>query len=434
MKILVHSNAPFAPSGYGQQTNLLTRELQRAGHDVAISAFWGLQGSSLEWDGMRVYPGDNDWGNTWLVAYAHHHGQGEPQKVLVLTLMDVWVLQAPLLATLNLASWVPVDHSPVPPRVLEYFTRTGATPIAMSRFGERELRAAGLEPLYVPHAINTQMFEPHPQAEARRLLGNGDPAFLPADAFVVGMVANNQGNAYPRKAFPEVFQAFGRLRARHKDAYLYLHSRMRNPANGLDLQALATLMKVPEEAIRFTPEFELHLGVEDWKMPVVYSSFDVLANPSLGEGFGIPIVEAQACGVPVILNDFSSMPELLGDGWLVPGRPLYNPAQGSWFQYPDVDAIEMALESAYQARGSGPSAQARELAIQYDVNAVWDQYWVPALEVLGQRLAERTEMPTAILPAARQPNRAERRRAARYRRPAWPGAGADENDYSPETP
>ena len=48
-------------------------------------------------------------------------------------------------------------------------------------------------------------------------------------------------------------------------------------------------------------------------LPVFYSACDLMAFPSLFEGFGFPIVEALACGAPVICSDTSSMSEIAGD-------------------------------------------------------------------------------------------------------------------------
>ena len=49
------------------------------------------------------------------------------------------------------------------------------------------------------------------------------------------------------------------------------------------------------------------------QLPLLYSSAKVLLYPSFYEGFGLPIVEAMACGVPVITSSVSSMPEVGGD-------------------------------------------------------------------------------------------------------------------------
>ena len=54
--------------------------------------------------------------------------------------------------------------------------------------------------------------------------------------------------------------------------------------------------------------------VPDEKLPALYSGAAALVFPSLFEGFGLPILEAQACGCPVITSNISSMPEVAGKG------------------------------------------------------------------------------------------------------------------------
>lgn len=49
------------------------------------------------------------------------------------------------------------------------------------------------------------------------------------------------------------------------------------------------------------------------EMPLLYSSANLLLYPSLYEGFGLPILEAMGCGLPVITSDISSMPEVGGN-------------------------------------------------------------------------------------------------------------------------
>jgi hypothetical protein len=93
---------------------------------------------------------------------------------------------------MNCAAWVPVDHEPAPQKVVDYFTNSGAVPIAMSRFGERML--GRLDPLYVPHAVDCKVYKPHDRKAVRELVG------IPEDTFVVGMVAANKGRP-SRKGF-----------------------------------------------------------------------------------------------------------------------------------------------------------------------------------------------------------------------------------------
>jgi glycosyltransferase involved in cell wall biosynthesis len=57
--------------------------------------------------------------------------------------------------------------------------------------------------------------------------------------------------------------------------------------------------------------------VDDEDLPVLYSAADLFLFPSLYEGFGLPLLEAMACGVPVLASDASSLPEVGGGGTAV---------------------------------------------------------------------------------------------------------------------
>lgn len=53
--------------------------------------------------------------------------------------------------------------------------------------------------------------------------------------------------------------------------------------------------------------------ISDGQLPLLYNAADILLYPSFYEGFGLPILEAMACGTPVITSGVSSMPEVGGD-------------------------------------------------------------------------------------------------------------------------
>jgi glycosyltransferase involved in cell wall biosynthesis len=116
---------------------------------------------------------------------------------------------------------------------------------------------------------------------------------------------------------------------------------------------------------------------------------DVLASPSFGEGFGVPVIEAQACGTPVIVNDFSAQPELVGAGWTVEGQPFADMNQTAWFQIPSVDSIVDRLERCYSRTAPEIATDmkaARAKAIQYDVTRVWRNNWSGTLAAIEHRL------------------------------------------------
>lgn len=399
MRILWVGNAPWSPSGYGEQTALFAPRLRDLGHDVAIAANYGLQGMVQEWRGIPVYPADGDWNNRALGAYVEHH-----RADLVIVLHDAWPMRpdewepGP-----PVAIWTPVDHYPIPPAVLGVVRHERIRPIAMSQFGFAQMKTFQLDPLYVPHGVDTSVFRPQPdiRADVRRELG------IPENAFLVGMVAANKGSPQlPRKAFPQVFDAFRRFRMANPevDSWLYVHSDALplSAGTGINLSTLAHVLGL-QDCVRFPPPNIWHLPISNDTLAHLYQAFDVLANPSMGEGFGIPVLEAQACGIPVITSNHSAMPELTRAGWLVEGDPWWDPLQDSFFIVPFIDSIAAALEDAYNLRGS---QELRELgaafAADYAADVVTEKYWRPALDALAA--------PTEVAPLV-LPNRAARRRA-----------------------
>jgi len=58
------------------------------------------------------------------------------------------------------------------------------------------------------------------------------------------------------------------------------------------------------------------------ELPFWYSAADAFVYPSLYEGFGLPVLEAMACGAPVITSNVSSLPELAGDAGVLVIPPI----------------------------------------------------------------------------------------------------------------
>lgn len=392
MKILWHSVAPWVPTGYGQQTATNVPRVRDLGHDVAISAYYGLQGAKLRWQGIDVYPSyAESYGVDALVPHAIDWFGGadaapsELREVssrgLIVTLCDVYVLDVPLLNEMACAAWTPVDHTTLPPNVRNWFHRTGAVPIAMSRFGEKAMLDEGIKPFYVPHGIDTTVFSPGDQTEARERVG------IPEDAFAIAIVAANVGKDGNRKAFAEQIAAFTAFRRRHDDAFLVLHTDAVSPV-GTNLNKL--LEHLPRSSWTYTDQAAYRRGLPASTVADVYRSADVLSNCSWGEGFGIPIIEAQACGTPVVVTDATAMPELTGAGWTVDYEPYWHDSQSAWAAKPVIGSIVDAYEEAYE-HAADMREDARNFAIGYDADLVAVEHWEPTLRSLEDALERRRE-------------------------------------------
>lgn len=386
MKISWMSNAPWCASGYGNQTKNFIHRIKGLGHDVSLIANWGLEGGMLNWNGIQIYPkGIQQWSND--IAAAHSVRAGSE---ILITLFDTWPLNPDQLQQhgIRWVPWYPVDMDPIPPPVARNVGKAFDR-IVFSRFGQRMTEDAGLSCHYVPHGIDTKVLFPMDQAEARKMIG------WPDDKFIIGMVAANKGNP-SRKALCEHMAAFAKFHAKHPDSLLYLHTSagQNGEYSGINLPEYANLLGLTGN-VAYADQYAYHLGYPDEYMRAAYSAMDVHVLASMGEGFGIPIVEAQACGCPVIVGDWTANAELCFSGWKVDRKdatPYYTPI-GSYQFIPHVDALADKMELAYRMKGNDDyRKRARDGAMAYDADKVTEKYWKPVLERIAEKLADKPDM------------------------------------------
>jgi FkbM family methyltransferase len=383
MNILWLSNAPWAATGYGNQTRLFTKRINDLPeYSLSIAAFYGLEGAPLTWDGIKIYPRAY---HPYGVDIAAAHGDQIKADVII-SLIDAWVMDADLLQS-NGARWIPwfpVDSEPLPAAVLGKI-KDAYKRIVFSRFGEKMVHDAGLDCYYVPHGIDTKTFKPGDRKVARERLK------LPEGKFIVGMVAANKG--FPsRKSFPECIFAFAKFHEEHPHTLLYLHTTKseRGEMNGMNLPAYieGLGLKLGEDVI-FCDQYHGIIGFPDNYMVDLYNAFDVLLSPSMGEGFGIPILEAQACGCPVIVGDWTAMSELCFAGWKIAKEHshMFWDQVGAYKFMPNPAAIYQALAQAYTQAGK-LRHKARKGAEGYDVERVMAKYWKPVLKEIAALVDE----------------------------------------------
>jgi glycosyltransferase involved in cell wall biosynthesis len=117
-----------------------------------------------------------------------------------------------------------------------------------------------------------------------------------------------------------------------------------------------------------------------------YAQLDLYSGASRGEGFGLPLVEAQACGVPVVTTDASAMTELSGPGWLVSGQPTWQKGHHSTWVTPDIGELWSAYEEAYDGGAAARSDEARLFGVSYDADLVYQLNWQPVWKTVEERI------------------------------------------------
>ena len=116
------------------------------------------------------------------------------------------------------------------------------------------------------------------------------------------------GTVQPRKNYSRVIRALARLRQQGHD----LHYAIAGGKGWLEDEMRQTIGET-----KLGDCVHLLGFVDDDDLPALYSAARMLVMPSLYEGFGLPILEAMACGAPVIAGNLSSLPEVVGQAGLL---------------------------------------------------------------------------------------------------------------------
>lgn len=120
------------------------------------------------------------------------------------------------------------------------------------------------------------------------------------------------GGLNPRKNVAELVYAYSKICRELPEGQLLVIPG----AEGRHLQKLRTLV----DALDLTDHVVFPGFVISEDLPLLYNGADLFVYPSLYEGFGLPPIEAMACGTPVITANTSSLPEVVG-----PAALLFNP-------------------------------------------------------------------------------------------------------------
>lgn len=383
--VSVYSNSPSQPTGYGIQAQLLIDRLKRDGLDVSSISNYGLEGNlstyKTPYGEIPHYPRGNDPYSNDVAPLHHAHwvSKNEKQPSLLLGLYDCWVIKGKGWDKHPIAWWTPLDHITMPPAVEAFLRKENVRPIAMSPFGVRQMEAKGIECDYVPHSIDTKIFKP-----TDKIQGQNAREFMGVEGkFVIGMnAANKSSGLVHRKAFGENLLAFSLFYKTHPDAILYLHTDPLGGTSGWNLIQMIQAMGIPQEAVIFPNFVDYKYGISSEDLAGFYSAMDVLLAPSWGEGFGVPTIEALACGTRVIGSNWAATPDLVSeDSWLVEGQVTWDASQMAFWSVPLVPSIIAALEEAYKAP-RGTSQIAVDFAQQFDVETVWQNHWIPTLKKL----------------------------------------------------
>jgi len=295
MRILIYGHTHYTPTGFGKVTRYVTEHLMKK-HQVFMAPVVLAPPAIIDVAGITVLPMPGNLVDTpyWVVYWVR-----ELQIDLVIQHFDVWMLKENWIKDIDcpVVTYAPVDGDRLPLNFVD--SCQGAhTNIAMSKWAKTCFDRAYIPNIYIPHGVNLDVFKP------------GQEKII-EDKFVIGMVVTN-GSI--RKNIAGQMQAFAEFAYGKPDVVLMMHTQVKKVTHeSVNIVGLAHDLGI-EDKVVFTDTDQYAIGVSEEYLAHFYCTCDVLLQCTLGEGFGLPIIEAQACGVPVIATETEVMSEIVGDG------------------------------------------------------------------------------------------------------------------------
>jgi len=352
------SASPTAKTGYGTQTYEVCSRLLKEHFVVCI----GQVGEPIVWGGRQEVETPN--GKLKVVSLADPisvrdliNGAYVPEFNLdvLLGFMDAFGLEYLNDCNRPAVFWIPID-GPFTDK-WRNLVRNGYRVLAYSQYGHREL-AKWLPPSrigYIPHMIDVKVFRPFTEEDrALARLELEEKHGIPRDVFLGVHVGANIG---PRKNLPLLMWAWKRFVERHLDdrPQLYIYTNAYGYPRGYDLISWRIMLDM-EKNIHFPFENPIIKPVSPEELAKLYGAADLYVSLSCAEGFGLPLLEAEACGRPCLVPRNSAQVELVeGCGWLcgnIPEDAYYTVPEYvpmlTKYPAPDVNDFLRNLEEAYK--------------------------------------------------------------------------------------
>jgi len=377
LTILWHSVAPWIQSGYGKVTKNVTTRLVQHGYKVIVSAYYGCEpGGMLNYNGVYVVASKE--GQFGIESARKHCNQ---LGVDISILHTDWWAFSPFPRIMKYPCiYSPMDHINYPEEILT-FTRAYRRIIALAKFQKEYLKTEGIDSIVIPHGIDLSLYKPLNKELCKKEFN------IEEGKFVFGTVGANSDKE-DRKFHLGMMKAMRYFLDNNPDVkdivWLY-HTNPSDP-RGLPLLWMMKKMKL-ENIIRFTLPDVFNIGLSEDKLVRMYNTMDVHLLCSKREGFGLPILESQACKVPNIVHDFSSMPELVkGHGWIAKSvakdlNYLTTPLCADC-AIPDVYDIADKISRAYfKDREREKYAKvSRQFSLKFNWDDLIINKWLPLLE------------------------------------------------------
>jgi len=306
MKYLLMSTSPSITTGYGILSNNLMKNFLKKKIDIKMVGLQTIGLQEKDW----LLPILNDvFGSDALQYYIQSF------KIdALITILDNWVQSYHYIPSLlkqlkcKHIAHVTANSAPLGSQLIEKL-KDADYYIAPSRYVEDLLlEVFPREKIrYIPHGVDLKIFNQYSKAE--KLKCKEEIGYT--GKFVFLNVGTNKGI---QKNWPGLFYAYKIFLQRNpkakKDTILHCHTDMHS-ADGYDLELLAKRYGISENV--YYIDVKLNSGTPPEKMARLYNLADCFISGSMGESFGLGMLEGMACGLPIIFPNHSTGPQLVGE-------------------------------------------------------------------------------------------------------------------------
>ena len=381
------------PDGFGRINMEINSRLVRRGYRITAASlsYDGLlppnyEGAPLPYH-VAAMGGKPNWPEC-VIAIANtvqpdiiHVVQDAPYCEIVRNLPLDW-------SRYGFMATTPVDGVPIFPRWIEMMKSADAA-LTISQFGVDAYRDEGAAVNLCRPAADANKFfrlNSDERLALRAKLGLG------AEHFIFGAFCQNQG----RKSIPLMLRAFFRFAVDKPHARVFLDMEAASPA-GWDIETLCIQQKWERSKIIFRAD-ALRAGVTE--MNQRYNLLDVHAVISHREGFGIPLVESQACGVATMALDYCSGPEIVANNCGVMVKSIDYTSPGTWGGAEDkfVDIDDMADKLRWLHDHPAERAAIAERGMAESRRHTWDMAADAVQAAIEQVVEKRKAIPPANVP------------------------------------
>lgn len=300
-RILWVSDSPSVPSGNGKITRNFVSQMNKYGlYEVAVlgRGYFGWPGEH-ETYGCVIYP--MDIGRSYPELMRMVSDEFHPQ--VVISCLDMWQIDwiehAKLSNAVTNIGYISIYGSPAPLSWKKVVKNLDLA-VCYSDFGKNVLKEfmpfTSID--MIPLGVDPELYRPLDGIQEFKV-ENGLK-----DKFVVGNISRNQ----IRKRLDKLIEGFAIFAEKKDDVRLFMKTEAVSE-HGYDLPDLLQYYGVEEKTI--INEHQRRAGYNETQIVEILNSFDVYTQTAGAEGFGMPILEAMSCGVPVIAPDYSACSELV---------------------------------------------------------------------------------------------------------------------------